>query len=78
MDNIYLSARPGAAVECRLLQTGRIVFFSALSLFVIRVLGADDHYLAVSFDDFAFVAHGFYGSTNFHKKISLIQNVFFL
>ena len=42
-------------------------FRSALSLLVIGILGADDHYLAVSFDNLAFVAHGFYGSTNFHK-----------
>ena len=37
-----------------------IVALSALSLFMALVLGADDHDLAVSFDDFAFVAHRFY------------------
>ncbi len=38
-----------------------IIFaLSALSLFMALVLGANDHDLAVSFDDFAFVAHRFY------------------
>ena len=45
----------------RLLLAHEIIFaLSALSLFMALVLGADDHDLAVSFDDFAFVAHRFY------------------
>ena len=39
----------------------------ALSLLVFGILGADDHYFAVPFDDLAFVAHGFDGSTYFHN-----------
>ena len=31
-----------------------------LSLLMALVLGADDHYFAVSFDNFALVAHGLY------------------
>ena len=40
---------------------------SALALLMALVLGADDHNLAVPFDDFAFVAHGFDRRSDFHK-----------
>ncbi len=41
---------------------------SALTLFVIGILGADNHNSAVSFDDLAFVAHRLYTGSDFHSE----------
>ena len=39
-------------------------------------LGADYHYSAVSFDNFALVAHRFYRRSNFHFSFSLLIKLF--
>jgi len=45
----------------------RILFFTlTLSLFVVGVFRANYHNSAVSFDNFAFVAHWFYRRSDFH------------
>lgn len=36
---------------------------------MVCVLGADDHNLAVAFDDFAFIAHGLNRRSYFHDKL---------
>ena len=43
----------------------------ALTLFVLRVL-ADYHYAALAFNDFAFLANGFYGRSYFHDYYLLV------
>ena len=40
--------------------------FSALSLLMALIFGADDHNFSVSLDDFALIAHGLYGRSDFH------------
>lgn len=46
-------------------------FNSALSLFVALALGADHHHSAVSLDNFALIAHRFYGRSYFHFSFLL-------
>jgi hypothetical protein len=42
------------------------MFLLTLCLLVIGIFLADNHYLAVSFDYLAFIAHRFYRRSNFH------------
>ena len=51
-----------AVVNC---VQDRIVDGSALSLLMLGVF-ADNHDLTLALDDLAFLAHGFYGRSNFH------------
>lgn len=44
----------------------------ALTLLMALVLGANHHHFAVSFDDFALVAHGLYRRSDFHVCFSLL------
>ena len=41
-----------------------------LALLVVGILRADNHYLAMTLDDSASVAHGLYGSSYFHDLVS--------
>ena len=41
----------------------------SLTLFMALVFRADNHYFAVSFVNFAFIAHRLYRRSDFHKKI---------
>lgn len=41
-----------------------------MSLLVVGVLGADDHYFAMPFDDLALVTHRFYAGSDFHFSFS--------
>ena len=54
----------------RLYPVGKARGLLTLSLFMALVLGADNHYFAVSFNNFALVAHRFYRRSNFHFNIS--------
>ena len=49
-------------------------FNSALSLFVALALGADHHHSAVSLDNFALIAHRFYGRSDFHSFFLLVYS----
>ena len=44
-----------------------------LTLFMAGVLAANDHDLAVTANDLAFVTHGFYRRSDFHNDFSLIK-----
>ena len=43
--------------------------FLALTLLVALILRANNHYFAVSFDNFAFIAHRLYRRSYFHFEI---------
>ena len=52
----------------------RVKRFLALSLLMALVFGTNYHHFAVSLDDLALIAHGFYGRTYFHFDLPLEFN----
>ena len=48
-------------------------FKLTLALLVALILRANYHYFAVSFDNLAFVAHRFYGRSDFHNYLLVTQ-----
>lgn len=62
-------ARVKSEPYAKLLRAGTCIPFLALTLFMALVLGADDHDLAVSLNDFALVAHRLDRRSDFHFMI---------
>ena len=48
------------------------IAFLTLTLFVVGILGADNHNSAVSFDNLAFVAHRFNTGSDFHDNLQIM------
>ena len=59
----------------RVLFLGKFIKL-ALSLLVALVLGTNNHYSTVSFNNFALIAHRFYRRSNFHCFFSLFNKLF--